>query len=174
MIGEQLQKNEIMTYWHNAHNRCYGKNKKNCYKDCTMCEEWLNDKDSFISWVNENYYTVEGETMCLDKDILVKGNKVYSPDTCIFVPSRINDMLGGISKKNKKNSDLPIGVLQVGNRYKANIKGYRNSHETIEEAFKDYKKHRESYIISVADEYIDKIPYKLYEALCNYTIDITD
>lgn len=157
-------------------NRCYGKNKKACYEGCTVCEEWKNDFEAFYGWVQENYYEVEGETMCLDKDILYKGNKVYSPNNCIFVPAHINNMLGGISKKNKKNAELPIGVIQVGNRYKVDVKGFRNNYETPEEAFTEYKRHRESKIISVADEYIEdnKIPYRLYEALCNYSIVMTD
>ena len=156
--------------------RCYGKNKKACYEGCTVCEEWKNDFDSFYTWVQENYYEVEGEKMCLDKDILIKNNKTYSPDTCVFVPSYINNMMGGIAKKNKKNIKLPIGVIQVGNRYKVDVKGCINSYETVDEAFDAYKKHREGKIISVADSYIEenKIPYKLYEALCNYSIELND
>ena len=43
----------------------------------------------------------------LDKDILIKGNKIYSPDTCCFVPSEINNLFVGC---NKSRGSLPIGV----------------------------------------------------------------
>lgn len=175
MIRKDLTTNEVKTYYHNMMNRCYGKNKKTCYDGCSVCEEWKNDFEAFYTWVQENYYEVEGEKMCLDKDILIKGNKVYSPDTCVFVPAYINNMMGGISSKNKKN-DLPIGVKKQGSRYKVDVTGCIDSYDTVEQAFNAYKKHREGKIISVADSYIEKhkIPYKLYKALCDYSIDMND
>ena len=46
--------------------------------------------------------------------------------------------------------------------------------DTPEEAFQTYKEFKENYIKQVADEYKDKIPEKLYEAMINYKIEITD
>ena len=80
----------------NMKTRCYNENYhkvKPDYEECTVCDEWLDNKKLFYEWVDHNFYEIEGEsTVELDKDILVPGNKVYSPDTCIFVPKRINDL----------------------------------------------------------------------------------
>ena len=59
--------------------RCYDEKyhqKEPTYIGCTVCDEWryfLN----FEKWYEDNWYDIEGETMCLDKDILVKGNNLY-------------------------------------------------------------------------------------------------
>ena len=71
---------------------------------CTVCEEWLN-YSNFKVWYDQN--RIKGMALDLDKDILFKGNKVYSPETCCFVPHAINTLfLNG--KKNR--GDLPLGV----------------------------------------------------------------
>jgi hypothetical protein len=77
--------------WHNMLTRCYDPNyvtKFPTYKGCSVCFEWLNFS-TFNSWHNENY--IEG--FHLDKDLLVKGNKVYSPNTCKFISAKDNYLL---------------------------------------------------------------------------------
>ena len=115
--------------------------------------------------------------MELDKDTLVKGNKIYSPETCIFVPQRINYLFlnsGG------SRGLLPLGVYTVGKKYASRTSKngkrsvYLGSFDTPEEAFLAYKTAKEAYIKEVADEYKDKIPKKLYDALYAYTVEITD
>lgn len=78
------------------------KNKKPTYKNVTVCEEWHNFQN-FAKWFEENY--VEG--FDLDKDILVKGNKMYSPETCCFVPQEINALF---TKSDKMRGKLLLGV----------------------------------------------------------------
>lgn len=116
--------------------------------------------------------------MHLDKDILVKNNKIYSPDTCIFVPMRINKLF---VKGNPDRRTHIINVYDVGyGKYQARCKKgtqrYENlgSFNTIEEAFNVYKKEKEKYIQSIADEYKAKIPRKLYDAMYKYEVEITD
>ena len=120
--------------------------------------------------------------MCLDKDILIKGNKEYAPDKCIFVPQRINNLF---TKNDCKRGNLPIGVnyRKDKNKYEAscsilnnNIKkrkhiGYYN---TPEEAFLAYKQFKEQYIKQVADEYKGRIPDRLYEAMYKWEVEIDD
>ena len=167
--------------WFNILQRGYDnklKTKYPTYKDAYVCEEWHNFQN-FGEWFDNNYYEIEGETMCLDKDVLCKGNKEYAPDKCVFVPNRINVL---ITKNDAKRGDLPIGVhyKKENGKYMASCNinnekrkflGYYN---TPEEAFKAYKEFKEEYIKQVADEYRDKIPQNLYEALYKYEVEITD
>ena len=114
--------------------------------------------------------------MCLDKDILIKGNKVYSPETCVFVPTAINNLF---VKKQRSRGDYPIGVRKLKQRYSAylGIKGKTKTigvYDTVEDAFFSYKSAKEVYIRQVADEYKNIIPTKLYTAMINYEVDISD
>lgn len=165
--------------WNDMQTRCYNwKLHKRFpkYFGCTICDEWREDKTRFYKWVEENYYSIGDEQMDLDKDILFKGNKIYSPDTCIFVPHSINTLVLNNSAKRGK---FPIGVCKDGRRYRGslNIDG-KNVHlhywKTPEEAFAEYKRHKEALILIMADKYKGKIPEKVYEALINWKIEIDD
>ena len=164
--------------WQSLLQRCYDTKlheKYPTYKNCTTCEEWHNFQN-FAKWYDENYYEIDGEIMCLDKDILIKGNKVYSPETCIFVPRRINILF---TKTDANRGNLPIGVTQKNDKYvitmRINKKFVSNkSYKTPQEAFKVYKYFKEKYIKEIADEYKDKIPVKLYNAMYKYKVEITD
>ena len=178
--------NTIKSYvvWTHMLERCYYdecQKKHPTYRGCCVCEEWLN-YSSFKKWFDDNYYEIEEEQMALDKDILVKGNKIYSPDTCVFVPKNINTLF---TKSNKVRGKYPIGVYFNKNAKKfmaycsmlingKKMKKYLGLYNTIEEAFNAYKEFKEKYIKQVADEYKDKIPQKLYEAMYNYEVEISD
>lgn len=168
--------------WHSMLERCYSKKsyaKYLSYVDCSVCKEWHNFQN-FAKWYEENYYEVNNERMDLDKDILIKGNKIYSPEACVFVPQRINSLF--VNNKSKDESTLPKGVylnkklskyssyINIGNKKRI----FLGLHNTPEEAFYVYKKEKESYIKQVANEYKDKIPTKLYNAMYNYKVEITD
>lgn len=173
-------------YWFSMLQRCYDEKYKisrSTYEDKYVCEEWHNFQN-FAKWFDENYYEVDGQKMQLDKDILFKGNKVYSPDTCVFVPQRINTLF---TKSDKARGEYPIGVSYKNetNRYRANYSMYDKQtnkkkqkhigyYNTPEEAFYKYKEFKENYIKEVANEYKDKIPQKLYEAMYNYVVEIDD
>ncbi len=166
--------------WSNMMKRCYDNNikkKYTTYEDCEVCEEWHNFQN-FAKWYEENYYEIEGEKMCLDKDILVHGNKIYSPSTCIIVPNRINVLF---IKSDKNRGDLPIGVQWDKKYNKYRIQAHIGKKlttikrvDTIEEAFSIYKKVKEDEIKYVAEQYKEWIPKELYNAMYNYKIDIND
>lgn len=146
------------------------------YQGCSICDEWL-CYENFEKWYNENYYEIDGEMMCVDKDILYKNNKIYSPDTCIIVPTRINSMF----KHRRKNKSIyPIGVGYAADKklFTATAKcgDVRKTtyHKTSEEAFYSHKEMKEKMIKQIADEYKDKIPSILYDAMYRYEMEITD
>jgi hypothetical protein len=167
--------------WSSMIQRCYSKKRLEnapTYIGCSVVEEWHNFQN-FAAWYDENYYEVEGEKMNLDKDILIKGNNVYSPETCIFVPQKINTLF---TNRKLYRGSLPVGVYfsKENNSYisqccNGNGKQIKlNSHNTPEEAFFTYKSFKENIIKQSAEEYKNKIPFKLYEAIMNYKVEITD
>lgn len=167
--------------------RCFYKKEKQrepTYKDATCCQEWLyypnfhewlHSQENFDKWYN-------GEQWAVDKDIFMKGNKTYSPDTCCLVPYNVNNLF---TKHDNARGIYPIGVhwhsrdnmftAQCMNPFtkKRKFLGY---HETINDAFQAYKKYKESIIKQVADvEYSKRnITKKCYDAMMNYEVEITD
>lgn len=175
--------NKCARTWSDMLRRCYDveyKEKHPSYKDVYCCDEWHNFQN-FAKWYYDNFYDID-EQLCLDKDILNKNNKIYSPNSCILIPQTINKL---IEKRDRDRGDYPLGVyLSKSNNgfvaqcstpltNKKNTR-YIGTFNTIKEAFNSYKKVKEEYIKEVADLYKDKIPQKLYEAMYNYEVEITD
>lgn len=185
--GKDGKKTEAYIHWKNMIQRCYNPyylNKHPTYIDCYVCEEWHNFQ-VFAEWWYKHIYNCNNEVMCLDKDILVKGNKIYSPETCIIVPHRINVLF---VKCNVSRGVYPIGIdynksnnklrarcstLDRNNKIKSVHLGYFPLDKPFQ-AFTCYKQFKENYIKQIADEYKDLIPKKLYDALYKYEVEIND
>lgn len=76
--------------WEGIIERCYNKNRfRKCYVGVTVCKEWHNFQN-FADWFHKNYPD-DGGYYEVDKDLKVKGNKIYGPDTCIFA-TRLQNM----------------------------------------------------------------------------------
>lgn len=182
LVNDGVPYNRCTIYatWHGMLTRCYSnaKSKRDyVYDDCTVCEKWHNFQN-FKKWYNENYYEVDNEKMNLDKDILIKGNKIYSPDTCVFVPREVNTLF---IKSNTIRGKHPLGVYY--NKQHQKFKSQYKRHNRVihlgyfdneVDAFYVYKKYKEKYIKEVADIYKGRIPEKLYIAMMLYEVDITD
>lgn len=164
--------------WHDMIHRCYNAefhDRQPQYKGCTVCLEWLN-YCNFKVWYDQ--HKIQGMTLDLDKDILFKGNKVYSPETCCFVPHAINTLF--LSRKEARG-EYPIGVS-----YEKEKKKFRacmafmgkqiklGTFDTAEAAFARYKEYKEDFIQDMAEQYRDEIPNKVYEAMMNWKIEIDD
>ena len=178
-IGKYSQKEHRSAYrkWQGMLERCYSEKyqiKRPTYIGCSVSEDWFN----FQVFANWFYDETNGykEGYQLDKDILKKGNKIYSPETCCFVPQEINTLL---VKNDSKRGNLLIGVRKNGNGFQArlNINGDTKiigTYSTQEQAFLVYKEEKESYIKYLADKIKDNISPKVYNALINYIVEITD
>ena len=170
--------------WYSMLKRCYDpkyQEEHSTYKGCKV-EEYLLNFQNAAKWIEDNYYEVPSEKMCLDKDILHKGNKIYSRETCIFVPQRINLLFTKSNKSRGKNpigvSDLPSGnyIAYCNNGYGKLI--YLGVHATKEKAFQVYKQYKENVIKEVIDSYEGIIPEPHYSRLktatYNYRVEIDD
>jgi hypothetical protein len=170
MKKESVSRNCINS-WTNMLSRAYNKKVLEVrpnYKDVTVCEEWHNFQN-FAKWYKNNYNLETMKGWQLDKDILVKGNKIYSPDTCCFVPQEINQIFTLKSKK----SECATSVYKQGNRYvacirKNSIRSTIGTYNSIEEAFQAYRIEKENYIKEIANKWKDKIPYNIYDKMINY------
>ena len=165
--------------WRAMLERCYSSRlheKYSTYIDCQVCDQWL-DYQNFAEWWENNYYEIKGQRIALDKDILVKGNKIYSPNTCVFVPSKINSLF---VKRDKMRGELPIGVTKRKNGYQAYCANGNGKNITLgtfdnpHEAFLIYKLNKELLIQGMANEYKDEIPSKLYDAMMVYEVEEWD
>lgn len=166
--------------WSNMLQRCYMQKNHPSYKDCKVCEEWKYFQ-SFAEWYNNNLW--DNDAIYVDKDILIKGNKVYSPETCVLVDNSINVLF---VKANAIRGEYPIGVYldsyckskKFGAMLTINGKRVRiGRYETPEQAFIAYKNRKEEYVKQIADEYKNKysnFPDKLYKAMYNYKVEIDD
>ena len=178
-INENGHRKKSYETWINMLNRCYtDKNigRTNAYADCRVCDEWL-CFESFEKWFDKNYYEIENERMHLDKDIIKKNNRIYCPEYCVFAPQRINIL---VMNKKSCRGQYPVGVTKIENdkKYRATTNNCNEHivtyHDTPEDAFYAYKERKEELIKQIADEYKDKIPQRLYDALYAYEIEITD
>ena len=170
--------------WYHMLERCYDpkhQEKRPRYKDCKV-EDYLLNFQHMAEWINKNYYEIPGERMHLDKDILCKDNKIYSRETCIFVPQRINTLF---TKRDNARGKNPIGVYEIssGNYVAQCSNGYGKQinlgvYSTKEEAFQVYKEYKERVIKNVIDSYEGKIPEPFYSklkvAMYNYEVEIDD
>ena len=170
--------------WQNMLSRCYNNNTEYVgkYESCSVSEYFLHFKN-FRLWCDEqvgfNEKDDKGKAFALDKDVLIKGNLLYSENTCCFIPREINNLL--LTSK-KLRGDLPIGVQRTKTKAvrflttisKNGTQTKLGVFDTPEEAFQAYKEAKETYIKEVANTWKDQIDPRVYEALMNWTIEITD
>ena len=155
--------------WLSMIQRCYSPSvhiRQPTYTKCSVAEEWQSFM-TFREWMKRQ----DWRGNALDKDILIKSNKVYSPETCLFIPCSINNLMNGNDANRGKYAQ---GVYWNKNhrKFKAQIKtckinskflGYFN---TENEAGLAYKKAKSDYIRAIAFQQSD---YRIAKALLNQT-----
>lgn len=100
---------ESYIIWRSILRRCYDPKSHEispAYIGCEVCEDWKYFS-KFKDWYDSNYPQIDGIKFHLDKDLLGEDSKIYSPETCIFLPARINTFL---TNKKENNSSGHTGV----------------------------------------------------------------
>ena len=183
-IREDGKQTKEYKLWCRMLERC---NSKFCIKrptyEGTTCSENFKIYSYFYDWCQEqtgfNNKDDDGKSWHLDKDILLKGNKLYSEDTCVFVPARINTLL---IKVDSRRGEFPVGVSwhKASNKFVANCQaGYGKMRHlglfnTTQDAFYAYKVFKENTIQEIANKYRDTLDKRVYDALINYNVEKTD
>lgn len=164
--------------WKSLMLRGYAGNREllhKAYIDVTVCDEWLSF-GNFLEWANREVgYKGKPVGMALDKDILVRGNRVYAPDKCCFVPQAVNSLL---TDSAAVRGEWPLGVHfnKARGRFGAVVnKGGRLSglgfYDTPEDAFLAYKTAKEAQIKLVALQYKASLKPAVFESLMNWEIE---
>ena len=170
--------------WTHMLQRCYSdayKKKNPTYEGCEVSDNFKS-YEYFYEWCNKQIgfsNDGNGNPFHLDKDLLVKGNKIYSESTCVFIPSEINLVL---VKRTASRGRHLIGVYwdKTANAFKAQISKNKGKSEhlglfkTELEAFNAYKTAKESFIKEQAEKWKGKIDDRAYKALMDYEVSIDD
>lgn len=170
--------------WREMLRRCYSaefKSRFPCYDGCVVAVEWHDFKNFHGDLIKmtgyENIHL--GRSYNLDKDLLLKGNKIYSKETCSIVPQEINKL---ITSRKSKRGKYPVGVhfssskgkfvVQISLDGKNNLHvGYFNDENS---AFLAYKSAKESRIKELAEKHKNCISESVYLALINYEVSEND
>ena len=166
--------------WAHMLQRCYCEKyhfKKPTYLECEVSENFKN-YSFFYEWC-QNQIGFDNKDWQLDKDLLIKGNKVYSENTCIFIPRELNQTL---TKANLIRGEYPIGVCfdKVKNKFVVYVglnspkRKYLGAFDTELDAFNTYKIAKENHIKDLANKWKGKIDPRAYEALVKYEVNIDD
>ncbi len=165
--------------WKSMLQRCFDeKYKQNqpTYEGVTCSKEWLS-MTTFIEDVSKmKGYGLSGWE--LDKDILQKGNKLYSKDTCCFVPLEVNILL---IKRDNCRGEYPVGVCfhKATGKFGAYLsingkKKFLGLFVSPDEAFQAYKLAKEARIKVVAQQWQHLLDERVFQALMAYEVDIND
>ena len=168
---------KVYNLWQNLLARCYHPRtptERPTYVGCSISEKFK-DFSFFHEWcLTQIGFGQEGYQ--LDKDLLLKGNKVYSEDTCVFLPRDLNSLL--LSSKAARGN-LPVGVSAKNGKFQVGCNTDKSSRyagffDTPEEAFYAYKQVKEAFIKRQAEKWKDQIDIRAYEALMCYEVLPTD
>lgn len=172
--SEYGKRTKIYSDWKGMFRRCYSQrslSRNPTYTACTVADEW-HDYQAFAEWRENHKYGELGYE--LDKDLLVAGNKTYSPETCCLIPQEINKLL---NKYEAARGEYPRGVYfkKSRSKYIASISiDSKVTHLGVfhcpSEAHQAYATAKEAYVKEVANKWRGRIDERVYDALMNWTV----
>ena len=164
--------------WRNMLERCYCpklRTKYRTYADCVVTSKWF-DFQVFAEWFlsQENHDCGYD----LDKDILSSGSKIYSPDTCCFIPQQLNKLLVN-PKLVRGKYPLGVNLNKPMNKYCASMKveGVRKHlgyFDCPNEAYQVYKKAKEANVKRMALKWRNLVAENVFQALMDWELPDLD
>ena len=166
--------------WKHMLARCYSdayKKKRPTYEGCGVSDRFKS-YEYFYEWCNKQI-GFGNQGWHLDKDLLTKGNKVYSEGSCVFIPSEINTLLINCTAS---RGEYLIGVYwsKTHKAFVAQVNKNKGKQERLGffktelEAFNAYKQAKEAFVKEQANKWKGKIDDRAYEALMSYEVNIDD
>ena len=169
-IKEKTRGTKAYLVWKSMLARCYSEytRKDNpAYDGCSVCNEWL-VLSAFVDWFNANY--IQGTQ--LDKDILVPGNKVYSPSTCCFVPQELNKLFSGHTARKSLSPGIRRQNRQFIAEFRHKGKRHKRGFYSFDDAKEWYSRFRNEAIKEAANKFLSsgQISLETYNAIMTYAV----
>ncbi len=150
----------VYSAWENMIARCCHpsmQQRNPTYIGARVCDEWQSFM-AFRAWVISQ---PDWQNRAVEKDMLLPGNKVYGPVTCIMVPQAVNNLFSGRGKQAAEQVGMPTGVIKRGNRYTAMLSVYGKTvnlgtYATVAEAVEAHKERKLRYHVEVAARYMNE------------------
>ena len=166
--------------WQSMITRCFSEKAQThspTYKGCSVSDNFLN-YSYFYDWCQEQIgfdkVDENGKSWCLDKDLLIIGNKTYSETTCVFVPQEINKFF---NEYGNARGEYPLGVCfhKARGKFTAQCKvNSKQQHlgcfDTPEESFAVYKPFKEALCKQLALKWESEIDQRLFNAMMNWNV----
>ena len=166
--------------WQSMLVRCYSdtyKKRQPTYEGCEVSDNFKS-YEYFYEWCHKQV-GFDNQDWQLDKDLLVKGNKVYNEDSCVFIPQEINSLLVKCAASRGKHL-IGVNWHKTNKAFRAMVSKGKGKREhlgvfnTELEAFNAYKTAKESFIKEQAEKWKGQIDKRAYEALMKYEVSVDD
>ena len=180
--GQERLNKYIHRHWRHVLERTIADRDIKRYEDCSVCPEWYS-LQNFAEWAadQKNSTKIEdnGRLYHLDKDMVCKGNRVYCPEYCVFIPNEVNAFY---TRREIGNTGFP-GVNYIKPATSGAKEGYiarcvtgkereyLGYYDTAEEAFYRYKVAKEKSARELASRWENKIDNRVIEYLNNFKVD---
>lgn len=146
--------------WISMIHRCYGVNREKCYEGVSVCKEW----SRFSSFLDDYQYMVGSyqKGFVLDKDILCLGEKMYSKESCVLIPKKLNAIFANWTRKLtvKEYEGGFTTSGQINNR-----KENRKVFSTKEEVEEHILMHRKKKLEEARKDFYGIVDFRVIEAL---------
>jgi len=157
--------------WRGMFVRCYSEKfhkKQPTYLGCRVEEKWHNFQ-VFAEWFFSNKNS-QNSDFALDKDLRIGGNKIYSQETCSFVPQEINSLL---TNRLAKRGIYPQGVSADGKRFTAQLQVdgetiFLGNYATPADAHLIYKEAKQKNVRRMAEKWSEHLHPEVYQYLSTW------
>ena len=144
--------------------RCYSQSlhkRRPSLIGCEVHEDWKSLKN-FRAWMESKNY----KNRTLSKEMFFEDNKLYSPDTCLFVPNGVSLLFANTTTKGK----MGVYYNKLMKQYQATIRQYNVNmnlgySKTMEEAVAVYSRAKAKHILEVANALSEEEDARLKPAL---------
>lgn len=158
--------------WKSMLGRCFDQKQQERQKSMignSVCDDWL-VFSNFRAWMVDKKW----EGMCLDKDLLVEGNKEYSASTCVFIPNVMNTFFCHLSCSGSSSVTRGGKFLCLCHNPITKKREYVGVFDDAEHAKSEWAKRKYEIGCEIIEIYKEKLPKEVCDRFLEKLGDILD